>query len=365
MLNIFDPTHMKPGVVTRTFNAENPRGEKGKAAQAASHLGVARKGSPCVDLQPGEELVLVDVEGPGVVRHIWITCNAVTKANPFVYRNLLLKMYWDGEESPSVVAPLGDFFCCGGAISSRVDSLPIVVAPNSGFNSFIAMPFRSHARIVIESQHPDVIEGFFYQVDCTLGDELDESSGYFHAQWRRSNGDLGKGNDHVVLENIKGSGVYLGSFFTLTSLERYWWGEGELKFFIDGDDKWPTLTSTGLEDYVGGSWAFQDALRKDPEPIPQTYSSHSFGFTRVDVKDRSKFSNYEHGMPPHFDMYRWHLLDPIYFAEDLRVTQQMIGDWDNGLFERNDDIASVAYWYLDHPTDVSGTVGSAEDRRPR
>ncbi len=365
MFDIFNPSRMKRGITSHTFNAENPEGRKGAAAQAASRLGTGRKGSPAVDLQPGQELVLADVEGPGIIRHLWITCNAITEANPFVYRNLVLKMYWDDATEPSVVAPLGDFFCCGGAVSSRVESLPIVVAPNSGFNAFIAMPFRTRARIVIESQHPDTVKGFFYQVDCTTGDELSEDMGYFHAQWRRSNGDVGKGNDHVVLDTVRGRGVYLGSFFSVTSLERYWWGEGEIKFFTDGDQQWPSLTSTGLEDYVGGSWAFQDGLQKDPEPVPGTYSSHSFGFTRVATKETTKFSNYERAMPPQFDMYRWHMLDPIHFADDLRVTQQMIGDWDNGLFERNDDIASVAYWYLDHPTGVDGQIGTAKDRRPR
>ncbi|MFE5777699.1 glycoside hydrolase family 172 protein [Brachybacterium sp. NPDC056505] len=365
MLDVFDPIRMQRGITSRAFNAENPQGLKGAAAQAASLLGVGRKGAPAVDLSPGQELVLADVEGPGVIRHIWITCNAITEVDPFVYRNLVLKMYWDDSPVPSVVAPLGDFFCCGGAVSSRVESLPIVVAPNSGFNSYLAMPFRTRARVVVVSEHPDTVKGFFYQVDATTGDEVGEDSGYFHAQWRRSNGDLGAGNDHVVLDTVQGRGVYLGTFFSVTSLERYWWGEGEIKFFVDGDEQWPSLTSTGLEDYVGGSWAFQDGLHKDPEPVPITYSSHSFGLTRVATKETTKFSNYERAMPPQFDMYRWHLLDPIHFAEDLRVTQQMIGDWDNGLFERNDDVASVAYWYLDLPIGVDGKIGSPQERRPR
>ncbi|MFC0672343.1 glycoside hydrolase family 172 protein [Brachybacterium hainanense] len=365
MFEIVDPTRMPRGLTSRSFNAENPQGRKGVAAQSASRLGVGRKGSPATDLRPGEELVLADVEGPGVIRHIWITCAAMTETDPFVYRNLVLEMTWDDAEEPSVIAPLGDFFCCGGAVSSRVDSLPIVVAPNSGFNSFIAMPFRSRARIVVRSEHPDTVRGFFYQVDATTGDELGEDTGYFHAQWRRSNGDLARGQDHVVLDGVRGRGMYLGTFFSLTSLERFWWGEGELKFFVDGDDRWPSLTSTGLEDYVGGSWAFQDGLQKNPEPVPQTYSSHSLGFTRVATKESTKFSNYERAMPPQFDMYRWHLVDPIHFASDLRITQQMIGDWDGGLFERCDDLATVAYWYQDRPVGVGGYIGSRQERRPR
>lgn len=365
MFDLFDPLRMPKNITSRAFNAENPEGKKGSAAQAASRLGVGRKGSPATTLNPGEELVLADVTGPGVIRHIWITCAADTENYPFVYRNLVLKCWWDESPEPSVVVPLGDFFCCGGAVSGRVDSLPIVVAPNSGFNAFIAMPFAKNARIVVESQHPDPLEGFFYQVDCTVGDDLGDSFGYFHADWRRSNATTGKGNDHVVLDNVTGRGSYLGTFVSVTSLERFWWGEGEIKFYVDGDDDWPSLTSTGLEDYVGGSWAFQDALRKDPEPVPGTYSSHSLGFTRVQTKETTKHSGYERAMPPQFDMYRWHLMDPIHFAQDLKVTLQQIGHWDHGLFERNDDISTVAYWYLDKPMEVGQHLGTIEDRRPR
>lgn len=365
MFDLFDPLRMPTGVTSRAFNAENPEGLKGAAAQAASRLGPGRKGSPAVTLEPGQELVLADVEGPGVIRHLWITCAPTTAADPFVYRNLLLKIWWDDAPEPSVAVPLGDFFCCGGAEASRVDSLPIVVAPRSGFNAFLAMPFRRRARIVVESQHPDALRGFFYQVDCTVGDEVGEEAGYLHARWTRSNASTGRGNDHVILDGITGRGSYLGTFVSLTSLERFWWGEGELKFFVDGDTELPSLTTTGLEDYVGGSWAFQDHLGTDPEPVPETYSSHSFGFTRVATKETTKHSNYERAMPPQFDMYRWHLADPIHFTQDLQVTLQQIGDWHHGLFERNDDISTVAYWYQGSPALAGSSLGRPEDRRPR
>src|SRR5699024_11578055 len=117
-----------------------------------------------------------------------------------------------------------------------------------GFNAFIAMPCRSRAGVFIESQRPDTVKGPFYQVDSSTGDELSEDMGYFHAQWRRTNGDAGKGNDHVVLDTVRGRGVYLGSFFSVTSLERYWWGGGEIKCVTDGDQQWPSLTRPGLED---------------------------------------------------------------------------------------------------------------------
>ncbi|MFC5277102.1 glycoside hydrolase family 172 protein [Brachybacterium sacelli] len=337
---------------------ESP-GAKGSRAQAASRLGTGRKGSPAVDLQPGQELVLADVEGPGIIRHLWITCNAITEANPFVYRNLVLKMYWDDATEPSVVAPLGDFFCCGGAVSSRVESLPIVVAPNSGFNAFIAMPFRTRARIVIESQHPDTVKGFFYQVDCTIGDEVSDDMGYFHAQWRRSNGDAGKGNDHVVLDTVRGRGVYLGSFFSVTSLERYWWGEGEIKFFTDGDQQWPSLTSTGLEDYVGGSWAFQDGSRRTPSPFP-AHTPVTPSASRASPRRRPPSSQLRAGHAAAVRHVPLAHARPDPLRRRLRVTQQMIGDWDNGLFERNDDIASVATG-----TSITRPVSTGRSALPR
>lgn len=365
MFGTFSPLAMPRGVRSVSFNAENPMGAKGVAAQAASNLGAARKGAAWAELPAGGSVTLVDTVGPGVIRHIWITVAPATATNPFVLRNLVLKAWWDDAEEPSVAVPLGDFFCCGGAEPSRVDSLPIVVAPAIGLNSYFEMPFATRARIVIESEHPDDISHVFYQVDATLGDDLGDDFGYFHADWRRTNGDNALGEDHMVLDGVEGRGVYVGTFFSLTSLERYWWGEGEIKFFLDGDDEFPTQTSTGLEDYAGGSWAFQDELRKRPEPVIQEFSSHSFGLPTARTKDATLASDFVRDMPPRYDMYRWHLLDPILFEQDIRVAQQQIGCWDQGLFERRDDISSVAYWYLDRCVPVGKHLGSRETRRPR
>lgn len=364
MFNFLDPLAM-PKVRPVAFNAENPHGKKGAAAASASNLGPRRKGTPCATIQPGEELILADSEGPGMVRHIWITVTNATEAGPFVLRDLVLKCWWDGHDEPSVAVPLGDFFCCGGAERSRVDSLPIVVAPTSGFNSYFQMPFLKHARIALVSEHEQPIEGVFYHVDMTLGDEFTEDSGYFHADWRRSNATTKHGEDHVILDGVRGRGAYAGSFISLTSLERYWWGEGEVKFYLDGDDELPTLCSTGLEDYAGGAWAFQDELRHAPAPQALTFSSHSFGFPRAVDRDTTKASPFVQSMPPQYDLYRWHLLDPIAFEQDIRVTVQQIGCWDKGLFERSDDVSSVAYFYLDHPLGAGNHLGDAASRRPR
>ena len=233
---------------SRAINAENPTGEKGKGGMADSILGPSRKGSPCIPtIEPGETKVLAEMEGPGVIRHIWITVTDRTSdQNCFVLRDLVLRMYWDEEETPSVESPLGDFFCCGFAKAYPVNSMPVVVNPTRGFNCYFPMPFRKKAKITIENQNKEAVPSFFYQVDYCLCDELPENTGYFHAQWRRQR-ITEKQKDYVILDGVRGSGQYVGTFLALTTLERYWWGEGEVKFYLDGDKDYPTICGTGTE----------------------------------------------------------------------------------------------------------------------
>jgi hypothetical protein len=316
-------------------------------------------------LPAGETLRLADIAGPGVIRHIWITVADTTPAGPFVLRDLVLRMYWDGETAPSVEVPIGDFFCNGFASRALVNSMPIVVAPTGGMNSYFPMPFREHALITLESDHPGDLEHVFFQVDYTIGDDLPEDVATFHAQWRRSNGDLPKGEDHTIVDGIQGAGHYVGTYIALASLERFWWGEGEVKFFIDDDGEFPTLCSTGLEDYAGGAWAFQDELRSDPAPSPITFSAPYFGYPHYSAADDTKASPFSTPMAPEHGLYRWHLADPIVFTEHLRVTLQQIGAWDHGLFERSDDIASTAYWYQTGAHAPYPALPKVAERRPR
>lgn len=332
-------------VRSRAINAENPDGAPGSAAAASSHLGPSRKGAASLPLNSGETLTLAHIEGPGMIRHIWITVPDRTEAGPFVLRDLVLRMHWDDAASPAVEVPLGDFFCNGFAERSLVTSEPVVVAPTGGMNVYIPMPFRERARITLESQHPGPIDHVFFQIDYTIGDEIDEDAAYFCAQWRRSDGTTPLGEDHVILDDVRGRGTYLGTFVALTSLQRYWWGEGETKFYIDGDRELPTLCSTGLEDYAGGAWAFQDDLRTEPAPEVLTFSAPYCGYPQHVREDSTRASPFARDMPPMHGVYRWHLPDPILFEESLRVTLQQIGAWDHGLFERCDDISTVAYWY--------------------
>ncbi|MBW8731256.1 MAG: DUF2961 domain-containing protein [Terrabacter sp.] len=353
------------GVSSRSINAENPTGEPGSAAAASSHLGPGRKGSAYLPLPAGGSLTLADIEGPGVIRHIWITVPDRTEGGPFVLRDLVLRMYWDDEEKPSVEAPLGDFFCNGFAARALVTSEPIVVAPTGGMNSYIPMPFGRRARIVLDSEHPASIDHVFFQIDYTVGDDVPADTAYFHAQWRRSNATTALGEDHVILDGVTGRGRYLGTYIGVAALSRYWWGEGEVKFFVDGDTDLPTLCSTGLEDYAGGAWAFQDDLRKDPEPVPLTFSAPYCGYPYFSTRDETRAATFIQSTAPMHAVYRWHLPDPVWFERDFRATLQQIGVWDKGLFERTDDVFSVAYWYQTEPHTAFPVLPNAAGRVPR
>lgn len=365
MINQWSIPTPAPGIRSHSINAENRTGSPGAAAQTASPLGPGRKGSAYLPLPAGETLTLADIEGPGTIRHIWITVADRTDAGPFVLRDLVLRAYWDDSSSPSVEVPLGDFFCNGFATRALVTSAPIVVAPTGGMNCYFPMPFHRSARITLESQHPGDLEHVFYQIDYTTGDQQPDDLSYFHAQWRRSNATAARGTDHTILDGVEGTGTYVGTYIALASLERYWWGEGEVKFFVDSDMDLPSLCSTGLEDYAGGAWAFQDELRTNPQPQILTYSAPYCGYPYNSTQDTTKASPFATPTAPMHALYRWHLPDPIYFQSSVKVTLQQIGAWDFGLFERQDDIASTAYWYQTLPHTAFPELPPAHERRPR
>lgn len=350
---------------SRAINAENPTGEKGSGGKAASKLGVSRKGNPCLkDLQPGSVTVLADIQDCGIIRHIWMTVdNKTTDADCFVLRDLILRMYWDGEEEPSVEVPLGDFFCCGFGQECYVNSNPIVVAPSRGFNCFFSMPFRKSAIITLENQHKNSIPAFFYQIDYCLYNDLPEETEYFHAQWRREK-ITSLGRDYVIVDGIKGKGTYVGTYLALSVLERYWWGEGEVKFYIDGDEQYPTICGTGMEDYVGGSWSF--ASHPNGKTVENTYCTQYMGYPFYSRHDQLVYNAYHNDdCPPMRGFYRWHIPDPIFFEENLKVTVQQIGVNHGGMFERQDDLSSVAYWYQIEKHAKYPELQEAKERWPR
>lgn len=343
---------------TRSISAENPTGEKGSGGKASSNLGIARKGRPCISLTSGTETTIAQIQGPGKIQHIWFTMPDKTDKIGFVLRDLIIRIYWDNEDNPSVESPIGDFFCNGFGLRANVNSLPVSVNPTGGFNMFLPMPFSKSAKITVENQHACEIGGFFYQIDYELMDCLDTNLGYFHAQWRRESFST-RGKDYTILDNVEGQGHYIGTYLAWASLERNWWGEGEIKFFLDGDMDWPTICGTGTEDYFGGAWCFANSKLN----VPETYSTPLLGY-RFYSESSEINAWFGHNVPMH-GMYRWHLPDPIRFQENLRVTIQQIGHNGKDLFERADDISSVAYWYQTEPHAAFPKLLNPYERWPR
>lgn len=350
---------------SRSINWENRNGEKGKGGMAASELGPSRKGSPCIpSIKAGETVTLAEIDGPGTIQHIWFTVTDRTSdRNRFVLRDLVLRMYWDDEESPSVESPLGDFFCCGFGVSYPVNSLPIVVNPTRGFNVYFPMPFYKKAKITIENQCGEDLPAFFFQIDYCLDENLPENLGYFHAQWRRQR-ITNKAEDYVILDNVKGKGQYIGTYMALTTLERFWYGEGEIKFYMDGDNEYPTICGTGTEDYFGGAWSF--ATQENGRTVENTYCTPFMGYPYYSHHDTfAHFDYYNDDQMPQRSFYRWHIMDPIIFDKELKVTIQQIGVYQGGLFERQDDVATVAYWYQTEPHNKFDKLMDRKERWPR
>lgn len=223
---------------------------------------------------------------------------------------------------------------------------------------------KKSAKITIENQHVAEVPAFFYQVDYCLYDELPEDITYFHAQWRRERM-TEKQVDYTIVDGIRGKGHYVGTYMALTALERYWWGEGEMKFFLDGDKDYPTICGTGTEDYFGGAWSF-GGIDENGRTIEKNYCTPFMGYPYYSHHDTEVFNPYHNDdTPAQRGFYRWHIMDPILFEEDLKVTIQQIGTCHKGNFERQDDVASVAYWYQSEPHNPFPKLMNKEDHWPR
>ncbi|MFP7299667.1 glycoside hydrolase family 172 protein [Neobacillus niacini] len=322
---------------SRSISAENFTGEKGKGGMAAEgtgkecarELGIGWKVSPSVLIKAQSQFTIADIHDSGAIQHMWMTTGKES------FRTLIIKIYWDGEQNPSVNVPMGDFFCNGWGERVNVNSLPIVVNPAGGFNSYWEMPFRKSAKIVIENiGEGDAI--LYYQIDYTLT-EVPDNAAYFHAQWRREN-PLKYKEVYTILDGVKGQGHYVGTYLAWQVNNNGWWGEGEIKFYLDGDE-YPTIVGTGTEDYFGGAWNFEH-----PQGQYGSYSTAFLGLPQVTQPDGLYRSQQR------FGMYRWHIMDPIRFEEDLKVTIQALGWRSKGRYlPLQDDIASVSYWYQAEP----------------
>ena len=321
---------------TRSISAENFTGEKGKAGMstdgpaknAARDLGQGWKVSPYVIIKSGETFNLADIQGPGAIQQIWMT----PAGN---WRYCIVRIYWDGETEPSVECPVGDFFACGWGKYAQVTSLPICVNPGSAFNCYWEMPFRKSCRITFQNIAEDQMV-LYYQINYTLT-EVPKDAAYFHAQFRRTN-PVKYRDVYTILDGVKGWGQYVGTYICWGQNNNGWWGEGEVKFYIDGDTKFPTICGTGTEDYFCGSYGFMaDGQYKE-------YTTPYAGMPQVIRPDGLYSAN------TRFGLYRWHIMDPVRFDEDLKITIQALG-WRSGTryLPLQDDISSVAFWYQTEP----------------
>ena len=335
------------GVESRWASPENPKGEKGRGAQARG----GRKGAPTIAIKAGESAVLAEARGTsGTVRRIWMT---FWDRSPRMLRSLRIDIYWDGATTPAVSAPVGDFFGIGLGRTVAFESALFQNPEGRSFVATVPMPFRTGMRVVMVNESGQDLPELFYDVDYTLGDRHGADVLYFHAHWRRER-QTQLQRDFEILPRIAGRGRYLGANIGVqTDTATYfntWWGEGEAKIFVDDDREFPTMAGTGTEDYVGTAWG-------------QGAYAHMYQGSPI-AEDRTG----------QWAFYRYHVPDPIWFRRDVRVTMQQIGYLaphsrepivranrtlfeagpgrvpkdlsKDGKFERSDDWSSVAYFYF-------------------
>jgi Protein of unknown function (DUF2961) len=365
---------MPAATQSRVSSFENLNGEKGKGGLTNN----GAKGNAFESLRSGESKTLLNIHSAGVIRRIWCT---VDDRSPAMLRSLRLRMYWDSASKPAVDVPLGDFFCAGLGIPVAFQSALFANPEGRSFNCYIPMPFKKAARVLITNEGKKDLGLLFFDIDFTTAASEPKDMLYFHACWNRSRkSELGK--DFVLMPVVHGQGRFLGVNIGINVNTAYpytWWGEGEVKMFLDGDRDHPTINGTGTEDYAGTGWGLG--------AFAQQYS----GCTVADDKNNR------------YTFYRFHIPDPIYFQKDFRATIQEIGGGEAKLvkglqekgahlipvtmsgdhfmrlmekssrpldsaalkgwmnFYRTDDYSATAYFYLDSPTsDLKGLAPIGE-----
>lgn len=288
-------------------------------------LGQKWKVRPAIGLMPGTTTTIADISESGIIQHMWFTLGQK------FYRDIILRAYWDDEIEPSIEIPIGDFFCNGFCESVNITALPINVNPSGALNCYFPMPFRKSARITIENRSPSFV-GLFYTINGAYT-EVGDDDAYFHVQFRRQN-PLRYGSDYIILDGVQGHGQYVGTAMAWQQNNGGWWGEGEIKIFLDGDAEFPSICGTGTEDYFGGACCFG-----------KNYSAPYLGYPAGSGDGRKPGSRHR--------LYRFHIMDPIRFHSDIKVTIQALGWRPDGINSRllplQDDISSVAYWYQTEP----------------
>ena len=329
---------------TRSISPENFTGEKGKggmarledkdkvnvanASSAARDLGQGWKVNPYIRIKPGETFTIAEIDGMGAIQHIWMTPTGI-------WRFSILRIYWDDETEPSVECPVGDFFGMGWNEYAPLNSLAVCVNPGSAFNCYWAMPFRKKCKITMQNINEKDPMTLYYQIDYTLTD-VPADAAYFHTQFRRQNPD--QTSVYTIADNIKGKGQFVGVYLAWGVNNNGWWGEGEIKFYLDGDGKFPTICGTGTEDYFCGSYNF------DRNGQYKEFCTPYSGLHQV-IRPDGVYKSQQR-----FGLYRWHILDPVRFDKDLKITIQDLG-WRQGgrYLPQQSDIASVCYWYQADP----------------
>jgi hypothetical protein len=330
---------------SRSISPENLNGEKGKGGMAEKgtgenagrELGKGWKLSPSVQIKAHTTFTIAEINGSGSIQHIWMTPTGV-------WRNSIIRFYWDDEKTPSVEAPVGDFFGMGWNQYAPLRSLAVCVNPGSAFNCYWPMPFRKKCRITMENIDNDPMM-LYYQVDYILT-EVPADAAYFHAQFRRVN-PLPAKSVVVLLDGVQGRGQYVGTYLAWGVHNNGWWGEGEIKFYMDDDGNYPTICGTGTEDYFCGSYDF-DTRKKDAAGVEESnyteFNTPYSGLAQVIRGDG------HYNVSQRFGLYRWHITDPIRFEKNLRVTIQALGWRSEGRYlPLEDDIASTVFWYQSEP----------------
>ncbi|HEX4121449.1 MAG TPA: glycoside hydrolase family 172 protein [Verrucomicrobiae bacterium] len=331
-------------VQSRSISPENFTGEPGKGGMATEgtgkgasrELGQGWKVSPSVRIKGKSTFTLAEITGPGSIRSIWMTPTGN-------WRTSVLRFYWDDETDPSVEVPIADFFASGWAKWDRcplIKSLPVCVNPRCGFNCYWQMPFHKKCRITMENLADEGMT-LYYQINYALGD-VPTNAAYFHAEFHRENPLKTKGT-YTILDGVEGDGQYVGTYLAWGVHNTGWWGEGEVKFFIDGDKEFPTICGTGTEDYFCGAYDFEGTGANGKTGYTEFNTPYT-GLAQV-VRPDGMYDAVQR-----FSLYRWHIPDPVRFHHDLKVTIQALG-WQPGgrYLPLQDDIASVAFWYQQEP----------------
>ncbi len=329
---------------------------EGRSRASTSHAPGGSNADRIKYIHPGETAVIFDVKTTGVINHIWLTFNEtrpnwLEKEGSASPADLAIRMYWDDAEEPAVEAPIGDFFASGFGLRREVKSAPVLVEGGDGYNCYWQMPFHKNAKITVTNDGEKAARSFYYQIDYTEYKRLPKNTAYFCAQYRQEFPQQ-MGKDYLIVD-IEGKGCYIGTVMSVRSRSPYWFGEGDAKYYIDGEDE-PSVWGTGTEDYFLSAWGFTENLN--------LYSGCSY------------MSKGEEDLGAKYTLYRWHIKDPVRFNKFFRfeiehtgwisADETATGEVD-GHVEREDDMATVAFWYqLGQPKRFYNLPSSKERKLP-